>query len=122
MWFYLFNRLYKNDIEKRKQNLEILNQVCTPSFQPVIFEKNISINKIKRIKIDDKMKNNHRSVDNITSNIILNNKIEKEEEKNIERNDFINLIRNKLFNKFKKEEKYQSAMNFKVIDYENIFE
>ena len=68
------------------------------------------------------MKNNHRSVDNITSNIILNNKIEKEEEKNIKRNDFINLIRNKLFNKFKKEEKYQSAMNFKVIDYENIFE
>ena len=68
------------------------------------------------------MKNNHRSVDNITSNIILNNKIEKEEEKNIEKNDIKNLIRNKLFNKFKKEERYQSAMNFKVIDYENIFE
>ena len=118
----IINRLYKNDIKKRKQNLEILNQVYAPSFEPILFENYKKTNKMKRLRIDDKMENNYRSTNYITSNISLDDKIEKEEIKNFERNNITNLLRNKLFNKVKKQERYRSAMNFKVINDENIYE
>ena len=119
----VINRLYKNDLEKRKYNLEILNEIYTPSFQPTLFENKNITNRMKSLKIDDKMKNKNRSTINIKSNIDLDNDMEEEEEKVVEKIDNItSLLRNRLFSKVKKKEGYRSAIKFDVINDENIYE
>ena len=119
----VINRLYKNDLEKRKYNLEILNEIYTPSFQPTLFENKNITNRMKSLKIDDKMKNKNRSTINIKPNIDLDNDMEEEEEKVVEKIDNItSLLRNRLFSKVKKKEGYRSAIKFDVINDENIYE
>ena len=122
----VINRLYKNDLEKRKYNLEILNKIYAPSFQPILFENKNITNRMKSMKIDDKMKNKNRSTINIKPNIDLDNDIEEEkeeEEKTVGKIDNIaSLLRNRLFSKVKKKEGYRSVMKFDVINDEDIYE
>ena len=119
----IINRLYKNDLEKRKHNLEILNKVYTPSFQPTLFENKNVTNKMRSLKTDDKLKNNSKSSNIINPSMVFDENIENEiEERNLEKNDITHLLRNKLFNKNKKKARYRSAMKFKVINDENIYE
>ena len=120
----VINRLYKNDLEKRKQNLEILSQIYYPSFHPLILENKSINNRIKRIKFDDKFKSTNRSTINITSKITLDYNIEEEgeEDKNFVDNDITNLIRNKLFNKNKKKERYRSEKKFNIINNDDIYD
>ena len=119
----IINRLYKADIEKRKQNLEILNEIYTPSFQPMLLDdKNITY--LSRIKSkDNNIKNSHRSTQNINpkNKVNLNNdgENENEYEYNYDSNSSINinnLLRNRLFGKVKKKERYRSAIKFNVIN------
>ena len=116
----IINRLYKKDIEKRKQNLEILNKVYTPSFTPILFN-NRNNNRIKSINYQDKFKNSNRSTININPKIILDDNIENEEEKNFDDNNITYLIRNKLFNRAKQKELYKSEIRLNVICDENIY-
>ena len=120
----IINRLYKIDLEKRKKNLEILNNIFTPSFQPNLLESWKNPHKSKN-KSKDINHNNYRSSQFIKTNVnldILNN---KEDDYNSIRNSInvTNLIRNRLFNKKKKKERYKSETIFtNVINDINIYE
>ena len=123
----IINRLYENDIEKRKQNLAILNSVYTPSFQPMLLEhwKNTGIS--KSISKDINPKNKYRSSQRIKTNAsleIFDNK-EKEDENSSMRNSInvTDLLRHRLFNKIKKKERHRSEIKLsKVIKDKKIYE
>ena len=123
----IINRLYNKDLEKRKQNLEILNQIYTPSFQPVLFEnKNINIS--NKPRYTDKQKPNNKTTQNmktIPPKITLDNDDDEEEEKKNEVkdiNNIDNMLRDRLFNKVKKKARYTSAIKFDVISDEDLYE
>ena len=120
----IINRLYKNDLEKRKNNLEILNNIFTPSFQPNLLESWKNSHKLKN-KSKDINPNNYRSSQRIKTNVSLEILDNKEDENNNMRNSInvTDLLRNRLFNKKKKKERYNSEIIFNnVINDINIYE
>ena len=120
----IINRLYKNDLEKRKNNLEILNNIFTPSFQPNLLESWKNSHKLKN-KSKDINPNNYRSSQHIKTNVSLDILDNEEDENNNMRNSInvTDLLRNRLFNKKKKKERYNSEIIFNnVINDINIYE
>ena len=127
----IFNRLYKVDIAKRKQNQEILDQIYTPSFQPFLGDKSTNLSKVnlhKNIK-KEKDKNKNKSVNyfenhNIShyKNLQINNEdIQNTENYNIVAFTIINdLMRERVFSKMKNKSRYRSAIKFNVVRDENL--
>ena len=123
----IINRLYENDIEKRKQNLAILNSVYTPSFQPMLLEhwKNTGIS--RSISKDINLKNKYRSSHRIKTNAsleIFDNKEKEDENSNMGNSiNVTDLLRHRLFNKIKKKERHRSEIKLSnVIKDKNIYD
>ena len=123
----IINRLYENDIEKRKQNLAILNSVYTPSFQPMLLEhwKNTGIS--RSISKDIYLKNKYRSSHRIKTNAsleIFDNKEKEDENSNMGNSiNVTDLLRHRLFNKIKKKERHRSEIKLSnVIKDKNIYD
>ena len=123
----IVNRLYKNDLEKRKHNLEILNKIYAPSFKPTLFENWKSTNKSKSINKDNNSNIIHKSSNHIKINSSLENiNYHEKRDKSNNMTDIDNvtdLLRNRLFSKNKNKERYRSEIKFyNVINEENIYE
>ena len=123
----IVNRLYKNDLEKRKHNLEILNKIYAPSFKPTLFENWKSANKSKSINKDNNSNIIHKSSNHIKINSSLENiNYHEKRDKSNNMTDIDNvtdLLRNRLFSKNKNKERYRSEIKFNnVINEENIYE
>ena len=123
----IVNRLYKNDLEKRKHNLEILNKIYAPSFKPTLFENWKSANKSKSINKDNNSNIIHKSLNHIKINSSLENiNYHEKRDKSNNMTDIDNvtdLLRNRLFSKNKNKERYRSEIKFNnVINEENIYE
>ena len=123
----IVNRLYKNDLEKRKHNLEILNKIYAPSFKPTLFENWKSANKSKSINKDNNSNIIHKSSNHIKINSSLENiNYHEKRDKSNNMTDIDNvtdLLRNRLFSKNKNKERYRSEIKFNnVINGENIYE
>ena len=123
----IVNRLYKNDLEKRKHNLEILNKIYSPSFKPTLFENWKSANKSKSINKDNNSNIIHKSSNHIKINSSLENiNYHEKRDKSNNMTDIDNvtdLLRNRLFSKNKNKERYRSEIKFNnVINEENIYE
>ena len=123
----IVNRLYKNDLEKRKHNLEILNKIYAPSFKPTLFENWKSANKSKSINKDNNSNIIHKSSNHIKINSSLENinYHEKRDKRNnmTDIDNVTDLLRNRLFSKNKNKERYRSEIKFNnVINEENIYE
>ena len=129
----VINRLYKIDPKKRKEKQEMLNQLYTPSFQPIIVDKKI---KIKKNKIRKKEKDNINIDKNINSHHILNkNNILVFSTDNLktnhinntvdELNDFDyeihrdNLIRRRVFSKVRNKPRCNSSLRLNFVEDEN---
>ena len=123
----IVNRLYKNDLEKIKYNLEILNKIYAPSFKPTLFENWKSANKSKSINKDNNSNIIHKSSNHIKINSSLENiNYHEKRDKSNNMTDIDNvtdLLRNRLFSKNKNKERYRSEIKFNnVINEENIYE
>ena len=123
----IVNRLYKNDLEKRKHNLEILNKIYAPSFKPTLFENWKIANKSKSINKDNNSNIIHKSSNHIKINSSLENiNYHEKRDKSNNMTDIDNvtdLLRNRLFSKNKNKERYRSEIKFNnVINEENIYE
>ena len=115
----IFNRLYIDDINKRKQRKELLEHIYTPSFQPnLIKSKN---NHKKRKRYLSSYKNNR--VNTMSSNTIRSNfKSEAEEcSEEEEDSDYIHddeeicdLIRAHVFKKVKNNVRYNTCENLQI--------
>ena len=125
------NRLYKLDVAKRKVKQEILNQLYSPTFQPIVSQNlsqtKISTNRNSYINKKDTIEDNNTMTSigmknhNVSScNFLTTNHIDNisDEEKN-EKVD--QLIRDRVFSKIKKKARYQSAMRFNVVKNNNDF-
>ena len=107
------NRLYKDDISKRKENQEILNNIYTPQFQPLIIENNslakINTNINESNKIPLNKKNNNFICNSLNPNIFTNYNSLSNNYMGIKGNDYgnkyiVHLIRKRIFSKIKKKE------------------
>ena len=126
----IFNRLYKVDIAKRKQNQEILNQIYTPSFQPFLGDNNTNLSKVnlhKNIK-KEKEKNKNKSVNyfenhNIShyKNLQTNNEdtLNTEDYNIVTISNINDLMRERVFSKMKNKPRYRSAIKLNVVKDDN---
>ena len=115
----IFNRLYIDDINKRKQRKELLEQIYTPSFQPnLVKSKN---NHKKRKRYLSSYKNNR--VNTMSCNTIRSNfKSEAEDcSEEEEDSDYVHddveicdLIRAHLFKKVKNKVRYNTCENLQI--------
>ena len=100
-----FERLYKDDVLKRKQNQSVLNCIFTPSFKP---QTNSNKNKLAKTE---------RKLNMTQSNFDVSNELDisMEQIREVQHSQKIeNMIRNKLFNKIKGKTKInqtQSTLN-----------
>ena len=128
----MINRLYKLDVAKRKENLEILNQIYSPSFQPLIFEskshKGIFNHRNNNGKLKDNVANNNNTLMNLgikNPHVESCNFLDTNHNNNISLDEddikVDQLIRNRVFSKVKdkNQARYQSAMKFNVIKNDN---
>ena len=123
----VIDRLYKDDIEKRKYNLQILNKIYMPSFHPNLFENEKINRKYRSLSKDNyNKKKNIKSAQHFSQTITINDENEKEKKEDIINNEIndnniTELLRNRLFNKIKKQVRYKSEIKSNVIDDENIY-
>ena len=123
------NRLYKLDVAKRKVKQDILNQLYSPTFQPIVSQNlsqtKISTNRNSYIKdtIEDNntmtsigMKNHNVSSCNFLTTNHIDNISDEEKNEKVDQ-----LIRDRVFSKIKKRARYQSAMKFNVVKNNNDF-
>ena len=116
----IIDRLYKADIEKRKENKEILTKVYTPSFQPLI-SKNKSPSKINSKNKSVKNKENTNNYINDLNNnetrfkFLCNKYLESINNEDSHYSNVDKLIREKLFSKIKNKVKYKSVFRLKEI-------
>ena len=100
-----FERLYKDDVLKRKQNQSVLNCIFTPSFKPQINSNRNKLNKTER------------TLNMTQSNFDMSNELDisMEQIREVQHSQKIdNAIRNKLFKKIKGKSKInqtQSILN-----------
>lgn len=99
-------RLYKDDVIKRKQNQAVLTTIFTPSFTPRINKKKIKLNKTN---------DNINVTDFGETEVIDNNDLSMENYKLQQTEHVENAIRKKLFSK-KKDNKAQSNLLNKTCD------
>ena len=102
----VIDRLYKDDIEKRKYNLQILNKIYMPSFHPNLFENEIINRKYRSLSKDNyNKKKNIKSAQHFSQTITINDENEKEKKEDIinnEINDNISIEKLLLLRKIKK--------------------
>ena len=126
----LINRLYKDDVVKRREKKEYLSQLYTPTFHPIVSrKKNIRISPIKKRNKNNRNDNQIQNENKITNDNFYNtndadyylttNLLEKmydeEDDDNYKYAININeLIRERVFSKVKNKSRFNSTMRFKV--------
>ena len=121
----LINRLYKDDIAKRKEKQEILSQVYKPSFKPLVQKRNIcrinhnknnslNINKNNNKNNKNKTKSKVSSFNFITNNFIENLTDEDENHNNEYNLDVNDLIRRRILSKINNKTRHNSIIRFNI--------
>ena len=135
----IFKRLYKDDVIKRKERRELLQQIYTPSFRPNIADK-----KKTRKKSQSKYSNINNSINNINSSHLIENGSSKylfsvkssktnimkesdtdenEFDDDIIKNEYLynyddkeinNIIRTHVFSKISDKKRYNTSMNLEI--------
>lgn len=125
----LINRLYKDDIAKRREKKELLSQLYRPTFHPIVArKKNIIVSPIKKknrnnrndnhIQNENQMTNNDNFLNTNDIHYLTTNLLEKMYDEEDDDNKYpinINeLIRERVFSKVKNKPRFNSTMRFKV--------
>ena len=123
----LINRLYKDDVVKRREKKEYLSQLYTPTFHPIVSKKkNIRVSPIKKRNKNNRNDYHTQNENQVTNDNFLNenehylttNLLEKmydEEDDNYKYAININeLIRERVFSKVKNKPRFNSTMRFNV--------
>ena len=126
----LINRLYKDDVVKRREKKEYLSQLYTPTFHPIVDrKKNIRVSSFKKKNKNNRNDNHTQNENQITNDNAFNtndayyylttNLLEKiyDEEDDDNNKYAINineLIRERVFSKVKNNPRFNSTMRFKV--------
>ena len=122
------NRLYKLDVAKRKVKQEILDQLFSPTFQPIVSQNlsqiKISTNRNSYINKKDTIEENNTmiSMGMKNPNVSSCNFLTTNHKENVSDDEKVDqLIRDRVFSKIKKKARYQSAMKFNVVKNNNDF-